>query len=362
MNKLFNFEFGQARKLAHQLLLVGSLLAVSVGHVHGVELIPVKVEPVMQKSFADVVKEVGKINAIDFAQLTFNASEAITAIHFNDGDQVKKGDLIAELDSAKAQADFDKTKSSLALAKTKLERVENLLAMEPDSLSKQDVDELKERVELADADVRQKQAIMQDYQIISPFNGKLTNFSQSIGSQISANTVLVTLFNLNPVEVQYSISQSEFGKANKGQEVHVTVEAYHNQLFKGVVSYVAPAVDESSGRVEIRAQLDNPDYLLAPGMFANIEQYFSHSVKRLLVPQNSVIASDKQRFVWLIRDNKAVKQAVTLGNNTNDGYVVIASGVSADDSVVQTGMQNLLEGSPVNILSDKAVTPTGGDQ
>ncbi|MFT5235047.1 MAG: membrane fusion protein (multidrug efflux system) [Shewanella sp.] len=362
MYKLFKFEFGQTSKLTLQFILGGALLVASLGQVYGVESIPVKVEPVIQKSFADIVKAVGKVNAIDSAQLTFNAGETITAIHFNDGDQVKKGELIAELDSTKAQIDYDKAKSALALAKTNLERVENLLAIEPDSLSKQDVDELEEGVDLADANLRQKRAIMEDYRIVSPFNGTLTNFTQSIGSQIGANTLLVTLFNLNPVEVQYSISQSEFGKASKGQEVHVTVEAYQDKLFKGVVSYVAPVVDESSGRVEIRAQLDNPNFQLAPGMFANITQYISHGIKHLLVQQNSVIANDKQRFVWLIRHNKAVKQAVTLGHNTNDGYVVITSGVSVGDRVVKTGMQNLSAGSTVTILPSKAVLSVEGDR
>ncbi|MFK0570577.1 efflux RND transporter periplasmic adaptor subunit [Endozoicomonas sp.] len=361
MNTLFNIKLGKTCRLVSQLSFFGILLAASFYRAYAVEIIPVTIEQVIEKSFADIIKEVGKINAIDSAQLTFNASETITAIHFNDGDKIKKGDLIAELDSTKVQADFDKSKSTLALAKTKLERVESLLAIQPEALSKQDVDELKESVNLAAADLRQKQAIVQDYRIVSPFNGQLTSFSQSIGSHISANTVLGTLYDLNPVEVQYSISQGEFGKAEKGQEVQVTVEAYQDRVFKGVVSYVAPAIDESSGRVEIRAQLDNPDYQLAPGMFANIKQYFSHGIKRLLVPQNSVIANNQQRFVWLIRDNKAIKQAVVLGHNTNDGYVVITSGITAGDSVVKTGMQNLSEGSEVTILSDKIVSPSQGD-
>lgn len=360
MNRLFNIELGKVCRLVSPLLFGGILLAASLCCVYAVELIPVTVELVTQKSFADIDKEVGKVNAIDSAQLTFRASETIIAIHFNDGDQIKKGDLIAELDSTKAQTDFDKSKSTLALAKTKLERVENLLAIEPDALSKQDVDELKESVNLADADLRQKQATMQDYLIVSPFNGQLTSFTQSIGSQISANTVLVTLFNLNPVEVHYSISQSAFGKAKKGQEVQVTVKAYPDRVFKGVVSYVAPAIDESSGRAMIHGKLDNPEHLLAPGMFADIKQYFSHGIERVLVPQNSIIANNKQRFVWLIRDNKAIKQAVVLGHNTNDGYVVITSGVAVGDSVVKTGMQNLSEGSEVTILLDKTVQPANG--
>lgn len=318
-----------------------------------VDIIPVTVEAVKESSFADGVKEVGKISAIDSAVLNFNASEKISAIHFSNGDTVTKGQVIAEQDNTKAKADLDKAKSTLALAKTKLERIEDLLIKEPFALAKQDVDELRENVNLADADVRQKQATMNDYLITAPFDGQLTSFSQSIGSQIGAGTALVTLYSLNPVEVRYAISQKDLGKAQKGQGVNVTVEAYGNTEFKGLVNYVAPAVDESSGRVEIHATLDNPEFKLAPGMFANIKQFYSHDIKHLLVPQNSIIANNDERFVWLVRGDNAVKQVVKLAQNTNDGYAVVLEGLAEGDLVVKTGMQNLKSDGKVKVIQDK---------
>lgn len=318
-----------------------------------VDIIPVTVEAVKESAFADGVKEVGKISAIDSAVLSFNASEKISAIHFSNGDTVTKGQVIAEQDNTKAKADLDKAKSTLALAKTKLERIEDLLIKEPFALAKQDVDELRENVNLADADVRQKQATMNDYLIMAPFDGQLTSFSQSIGSQIGAGTALVTLYSLNPVEVRYAISQKDLGKAKKGQGVNVTVEAYGNEEFKGLVNYVAPAVDESSGRVEIHATLDNPEFKLAPGMFANIKQFYSHDIKHLLVPQNSIIANNDERFVWLVRGDNAVKQVVKLAQNTNDGYAVVLEGLAEGDLVVKTGMQNLKSDGKVKVIQDK---------
>ncbi|MGL5666752.1 MAG: efflux RND transporter periplasmic adaptor subunit, partial [Shewanella sp.] len=177
-------------------LLVISIFTLSpmlVMAANKVEVIPVTVEAVKESSFADVVKEVGKIKAIDSAVLSFNASEKIRAIHFSNGDKVTKGQVIAELDNVKAKAELDKAKSTLALAKTKLDRIQDLLTKEPFALAKQDVDELRENVNLTSADYRQKQAIMNDYLIKAPFDGQLSSFSQSIGSQISNETALVTL-------------------------------------------------------------------------------------------------------------------------------------------------------------------------
>ncbi|MGL5359368.1 MAG: efflux RND transporter periplasmic adaptor subunit [Shewanella sp.] len=345
------------RRAIRALVLVG--LSCGCGQAlaaEGVEVIPVTVEAVKEFTFAEVVKEVGKINSIDSAVLNFSASEKISAIYFDNGDKVSQGQIIAQLDNTKAKADLDKAKSTLALAKTKLERVTDLLAKEPYALAKQDVDEMRENVNLADADVRQKQATMNDYLIKAPFDGQLTSFSQSIGSQIGAGTPLVTLYSLHPVEVRYAISQNDFGKAKKGQKVDVTVEAYGIEVFDGVVNYVAPAVDEASGRVEIHAAIDNPEFKLAPGMFANIKQYYSQGATRLLVPQNSIIANNDERFVWLVRGDSVVKQVVELGKNTNDGYTVVTQGVAKGELVVKTGMQNLKADSKVRVVLDK-ITP-----
>ena len=312
--------------------------------------VAITVEHVKQAYFYDLVQEVGKVKAIDSADLSFNADNKITKIFFHNGDKVRKGDLIAQLDNSDAQAELDKSKSSLALAKTKLARINELLQREPYALSKENVDETKENVDLAKADYQQKKSTMNNYQIVAPFDGQLTTFNQSVGSHIAAGTALVTLFSLNPVEVFYAISQKDFGKAEKGQRVSVTVDAYKDRVFYGKVNYVAPAVDEQTGRVAIRAELDNPDFALAPGMFANIKHYFGHRMSELVIPQNSVVAENDKRFVWVVNKNRVIKRPIKLGKNTNSGYVVVTEGVKEGEPVVKTGIQNLKLNSTIKIL------------
>ncbi|RLV58690.1 efflux RND transporter periplasmic adaptor subunit [Parashewanella curva] len=319
--------------------------------------VAVTVEPVKQGYFYDLVQEVGKLRAVASSDLSFTAANKITKIYFNNGDKVRKGDLIAQLDNTEAKADLDKSKSTLALAQTNVDRVNDLLQREPYALSKQNVDEVKEKLDLAKADYQQKLAAMKDYQIIAPFDGQLTSFTQSVGSHIAADTALVTLYQLTPVEVDYAVSQKDFGKANKGQRVSVTVDAYKDRTFYGQVSYVAPAIDPNSGRVTIRAKLDNPDYALAPGMFAKIKHYFGHRETQLLVPQNSVQANNEERYVWVVTKNRVQKRDVQLGKNTNNGYVAVTQGLKQDELVVKTGMQNLTSSSTIHILEPKQDKP-----
>lgn len=345
-------------KLSKTICLALFTLHISPSFAQDSNLIPVTIEKAHKQAFTSSINEVGKIRATDSAALTFSASDKILNIHFKDGDSVKKGELIAQLDNTKAKADLDKARSSLALAKSKLKRVQELLKKQPDSMSQQDVEELGEQANLAAADFRQKEALMNDYLLVAPFDGQLTNFTHSVGSKIDGATALVSLIKLDPVEVQYSIGQSDLGNAKLGQNVSIQVDAFVDEAFSGVVDYIAPAVDESSGRVEVHAHVTNPDHRLVPGMFAKVSQMTSEDTTQMVVSQNSVQAKNAQRFVWIVNGEKIEQRIVELGVNTNDGYVVVENGLKLGDQVVVTGQQNLKKASLVKVMNPNAEQKT----
>ena len=345
-------------KLSKTICLALFALHISPSFAQDSNLIPVTIEKAHKQAFTSSINEVGKIRATDSAALTFSASDKILNIHFKDGDSVKKGELIAQLDNTKAKADLDKARSSLALAKSKLKRVQELLKKQPDSMSQQDVEELGEQANLAAADFRQKEALMNDYLLVAPFDGQLTNFTHSVGSKIDGATALVSLIKLDPVEVQYSIGQSDLGNAQLGQNVSIQVDAFVDEAFSGVVDYIAPAVDESSGRVEVHAHVTNPDHRLVPGMFAKVSQMTSEDTTQMVVSQNSVQAKDAERFVWVVNGEKIEQRIVELGVNTNDGYVVVEKGLKLGDQVVVTGQQNLKKASLVKVMNPNAEQKT----
>ncbi|UXA00300.1 efflux RND transporter periplasmic adaptor subunit [Vibrio splendidus] len=345
-------------KLSKTICLALFALHISPSFAQDSNLIPVTIEKAHKQAFTSSINEVGKIRATDSAALTFSASDKILNIHFKDGDSVKKGELIAQLDNTKAKADLDKARSSLALAKSKLKRVQELLKKQPDSMSQQDVEELGEQANLAAADFRQKEALMNDYLLVAPFDGQLTNFTHSVGSKIDSATALVSLIKLDPVEVQYSIGQSDLGHAKLGQNVSIQVDAFVDEAFSGVVDYIAPAVDESSGRVEVHAHVTNPEHRLVPGMFAKVSQMTSEDSTQMVVSQNSVQAKDAERFVWVVNGEKIEQRFVELGVNTNDGYVVVEKGLKLGDDVVVTGQQNLKKASLVKVMNPDAEQKT----
>lgn len=338
-------------------ILTSSSIASAQDEVKKPQPIPVTVEAISTKEFVTTLDEVGKINATESADLTFSTAGKLIEINFKDGDTVTKGQQIAKLDSSKPKADLDKARSSLNTARNKVKRALALEKKQPGALSKQDIEGLQDEANLAAADYRQQQAILKDFIISAPFDGQLTTFSRSAGSMIDPATTLVSLYNLDPVEVIYTISQNDLGKAVKGQPVTITVEAYKNMSFPGVVDYVAPAVNKSSGRVAIHALIKNPDHVLAPGMFAQISQMVNGRTERIVAPQNAIMAHNDDRYVWLVNDkNIATKHYITLGKNINNGYVVVEKGLKIDDKVIVTGQQKLDDDALVNIIKTQHST------
>ncbi|PSU26214.1 efflux transporter periplasmic adaptor subunit [Photobacterium phosphoreum] len=338
-------------------ILTSSSVAYAQNETTKPQAIPVTVEPISTKEFITTLEEVGKINATESADLTFSIAGKLIEINYQDGDTVTQGQKIAKLDSSKPKADLDKALSSLNTARNKVKRALALEKKQPGALSKQDIEGLQDEANLAAADYRQQQAILKDFIISAPFDGQLTTFSRSAGSMIDPATTLVSLYNLDPVEVTYTISQNDLGKAVKGQPVTVTVEAYKDMSFPGVVDYVAPAVNKSSGRVAIHALIKNPNHVLAPGMFAKISQMVNGRTERIVAPQNAIIAHNDERYVWLVNDNNiATKQYITLGKNINNGYVVVEKGLAVDDKVIVTGQQKLDNQALVNIIKTQKTT------
>lgn len=310
---------------------------------------PIKIQDVKNRQFNQDMQEVGKITAVDSTALTFSASEILQKKYFKDGAYVKKGELIAALDNTQAKDELRKSQTQYKIEQSKLQRMLALVKKQPDSISKQDLENQQLQTHLAKVDEQQKQDSLSNYELIAPFNGQLTDFKYSIGSRVSDSDTIVSIIQNTPVEVDYSISQEELADAKVGQKVTIIVDAYKDKSFTGDVKYIAPLVDQSSGRIDVHAEVENSDKLLVPGMFAKVTERSHDSHTFPIVPQTVIVVDGEQRYVWLYDGKGVTKQAVTLGENTNDGFVAITKGLKAGDHVVVSGQQNLNTNSIVEV-------------
>ncbi len=304
------------------------------------------------------ISDVGKMYAVDSVVLSFNIAEKINVIHFQDGDEVKQNQVVAELDSSIARTDVAKARSEFNLARNKLSRSQDMIEREPGSIPPQKIYELNELANLAKAELDQKKAILDNYRVLAPFNGRLADFKQSVGSYIESFDPLVTLYKRDPIEVFYSVSQDKLEEISLNQNVEITSAAVKDKKFHGVVNYISPNVNINSGRVDVHARVRNPDFKLSPGMFVNVKHFLDTKEENVLVPQTAINVKDKERYVWLLSDDNTVsKKSVELGSNLNDGNVVIKAGVEENDRIVTIGSQWLKDGMKVNVKDLTATEP-----
>ena len=202
-------------------LISSSGLKAEVKNGEDKEIARVVVSEARLKTVPLEISDVGKMYAVDSVVLSFNIAEKINVIHFQDGDEVKQNQVVAELDSSIARTDVAKARSEFNLARNKLSRSQDMIDREPGSIPPQKIYELNELANLAKAELEQKKAILDNYRVLAPFSGRLADFKQSVGSYIESFDPLVTLYKRDPIEVFYSVSQDKIEEIALNQKVEI---------------------------------------------------------------------------------------------------------------------------------------------
>ena len=162
---------------------------------------------------------------------------------------------------------------------------------------------------------------------------------------------LVDLVDRSQVKVTYRVPERRLSQIQLGQEVRVTVSAYPDRVFRGVVDLVSPVVDEATRTVLVRAVVPNLDDLLKPGMFARVQTLVERRERSLVIPESALVASLDGFAVYAVNDNQARLTPVVLGVRER-GTVEIRSGLTVGQSIVIRGTQKLVDGMPVSAAGE----------
>ena len=311
--------------------------------------VPVKVTvtPVVSQHIPDQDTEAGKLKSNLQTNLSFSVSGKLVKKNFQDGQAVKKGQVIASLDDSEPKAALAQAVANLDIAKDKYSRALKLVKAGSMAISKEDFHTLKSQLQLQQADVEQARATLDKYHLTAPFSGQLTNYAFAVGSYIGAGTTLVVLTNIDKLWAYYSMDQKYKAAVKLGQRVAITASAFPKKTFAGKVDFVSPVVDPTSGRFDVHAEIPNRHHELSPGMFVNITQQLGKGNNVLVVPQSALQVNGNAYHVFVVNDNTAEQRSVTPGDNLNSNLVVIKSGLSEGEQVVVAGMQKLQDKTPV---------------
>ncbi len=305
------------------------------------------------------LQSIGSFNAVEGADLSAQVQGIVQKIGFQDGQDVKKGDLIVQLLADQQIATLQQYQASATNAQIAYERDSRLI--KANTIAQSQVDSDLAAWKAAQAQVSSQQALIDQYSIRAPFDGHLGIKLVSLGQYLAAGTAVVTLQSLDPIQFDFALPQQALSELKVGQAVTATVDAYGNQTFDGKISAISPLVDSQSRNITIRATFANPERKLLPGMFGNVSVVVGEPKDYIALPQTAVTINPYGNVVYVITDKGsgsdgkpqlvANQKFVTTGAARGD-QIAVTKGLNVGEVVVTSGQLKLNNGSPVIINND----------
>ncbi|WP_396621974.1 efflux RND transporter periplasmic adaptor subunit [Marinobacter sp. W-8] len=306
------------------------------------------------ENWQPAIKAVGSIEAINGIEVANEVPGVIENIGFESGDTVSKGDVLVRLDAAIDEAALRTRRAEAQLAEQEFKRVSDLLPKR--AVSQSQYDEAKANFDAARARVNEAEAQLNKKVIRAPFDGKLGIRMVDQGQYIATGTPIVEINMLNPIYVDYTLSEKFLPDVDQGYPVSVTVAAVPNQTFEGEVSAINTSVNPETRTVRMRATLDNEENLLRPGMFATIQTGQPRDNEVVTLPRTAISYNTYGNFVYVVEENDngeliVSRRTVTTGE-VRDGRAAVLSGLEEGETVVAKGLLRLRAGQRVEIQDE----------
>ena len=296
-------------------------------------------------SVAEQIRTTGTLRADESVELTAEASGKITAIRFEEGERVQEGDLLLQINDAELQAERKRLEHQLQLASDRAERQKRLLA--EGGVSQEEYDATVNEVEVLRAELEGVEAQIAKTEVRAPFSGVVGLRSVSEGAYVTPQTQITTLKRLDPIKVDFSVSEQYTARISAGQPVSFTVRGVERTI-PGEVYATNVEVDSDTRTLQVRARADNPGGVLRPGMFADVTVSLGTIEDAVVVPSFAVLPTLDGQRVFVVEDGTAQPRNVTLGVRT-DSTVQVTEGLSLRDTLITSGIQEMRSGLPVRV-------------
>ncbi len=368
-----------------QLLLVAALLgAGAYALTHSRDSGPKAPPPVSIRTAAVVrntvpltVEAVGNVVAYESVAVRSRLDSQVIRVHFKDGEEVKKGDLLFELDDSSLRAQAAQLAANIARDKAQLDNARRqqgraAALAEKGFATKAVRDDSEANTQVAQATVGASVAALDSIKaqlaftrITAPISGRTGTINVTVGNTVKANdtTPLVTINQVKPIRVQASLPQTLFDSVREAMRAGtVTVTALKQDdsaatpLAQGTLEYLDNEVNQSTGTFVTRAGFDNPDERLWPGMFVTLTMTLGDDHDALSIPEVAVQHGQAGDFVYVIAEDKAARRDVKIAR-IQHGTAVIASGLSEGETVAVDGILGLKDGAAVSVKQAEIAAP-----
>ncbi|HPF77717.1 MAG TPA: efflux RND transporter periplasmic adaptor subunit [Alphaproteobacteria bacterium] len=311
--------------------------------------VPVFVAPVVQTDFADHVEALGTTKSNEMVVITADTAEKVTAIHFEEGQEVKKGDLLITLAKGEEDADLKAAQAQLAEAQSSYDRAKEL--QNTNALSKATLEERLATLRQRRAAIASITARLDKRAITAPFDGVLGLREVSIGTLVKPGDTITTIDDISVIKVDFDVPSVFLPTLKSGLKVIGKVEAFGEREFIGHVQTVNTQVDPVTRTIKVRAIIPNEDRVLKPGLLMTIN-LLKNERRALVIPEEALLKKGNQNLVYVAdnSDGKTVaKQKEIKIGTRNPGEIEVLSGLSAGDQVVVHGTLKISDGSEIAV-------------
>ncbi len=309
--------------------------------------VTVEVVEVGPARLVDEVAAVGSLKSNESVVLRPEVSGRIAAIHFRDGDVVRRGTLLFSLDSGIQEAELQQAQASLALARANQQRNEDLFQKK--FISQQSLDNSNAALKVQEAAVALAEARLARTRIRAPFDGMVGIRNVSLGDYVKEGEALVNIEDIATLKVDFGLPEAYLGRLQPGLNLEVAADALPGDVFQARLAAVDPLVDAGGRSISCRALLPNREARLRPGMFVRVRLVFGERADALMIPEQAVVTGGQTR-VFRVEEGKARAVTVRLGVR-RDGRVEVLEGLRPGDRIISAGQQKVRDGQAVQPAS-----------
>ncbi len=293
----------------------------------------VKVTIIKLSELQDKIQTAGSILANEEVEIRSEISGRITKLYFKEGDNVRKGAILFNINDEDLKARLRKLQFNKKLAEDNEFRQEKLL--EKEAISQREYDIAVNSVNTIQADIEDLKAQIAKYSVRAPFDGSLGLRYVSEGAFITPASRIASLTNLNPAKLDFSIPAKYAQNVGKGSKVYFTIDD-NSEKFIATVFAIDPKIDPQTRTLQLRATAPNPKHNLIPGAFTKIELILKTNSNAILIPTEAVIPEANGSKVFIVKNGKAKSVKILLGSRTNL-TVEVLDGLAKGDTLITVG-------------------------
>jgi multidrug efflux system membrane fusion protein len=334
-------------------------------------IVPVKIGDVIQQNVPVQINGIGNVEAYNTVSVKALVGGEVTDVHFKEGQDVKQGDLLFQIDPRPYNAALKQAEAQLARDMAQAKNAEEQakryeILVQKDYVAKDQYDQLRANADALSAAVQADQANVENSRlqlsyctIRAPINGRVGSVLINKGNVVKANDLaMVTINRITPIYVTFSIPEQNLSDIKKHMssgtlKVEAIIPGEEKRPAHGVLTFINNAVDTSTGTIQLKGTFENRDHRLWPGQFVNVVLTIATQRNAVVVPTAALQTGQQGQYVFVVKPDSTVESRPVIVARSFGDLSVVTEGVHAGERVVTDGQLQLIPGTAVEIKNDQ---------